>query len=162
MQKLNFTKIIDSITKEDPRYEAAAYHFVREGLDHTLKTLRRSPQGPQHGHVSGRELLEGLRAHTLGEFGPMSKMVLNEWGIYTSRDFGHIVFNLVQSGILGKSDTDSIDDFNEIWSFDEAFVKPFLPTKNPAEESKTPQDRMKKGSRPRGLKMGKKKLPKEE
>ena len=58
----------------------------------------------------------------------MSKFVLNEWGIGSCHDFGQIVFNLVQYGVLGKSDNDRVEDFSETYTFDDAFIKPFLPS----------------------------------
>jgi uncharacterized repeat protein (TIGR04138 family) len=130
MEKLNFNRIVEAIVKEDPRYDTEAYTFVREGLDQTLKNLKRSNPSGTSNHVTGQELLEGLKEHTIREFGPMGKTVLNEWGILECKDFGHIVFNLVNHGVLGKSDTDKLDDFKEIWSFDDAFVKPYLPKKD--------------------------------
>lgn len=128
MAKMNFEDVVRGIVTEDSRFHPNAYLFVREGLDYTLKLQKRSRSTPPR-HVSGAELLDGLRLFTLKEFGPMAKIVLNEWGITCCEDFGRIVFNLVQKGVLGTSESDKLEDFSEIFSFDEAFVKPFLPTK---------------------------------
>ena len=128
MPKLNFDQVVDSILEKDSRYDAKAYTFVREGLDFTLKKGKRRGHAPNR-HVSGTELLEGLREFTVREFGPMGKMVLNEWGVSSCEDFGAIVFNLVQTGIFGKSETDRLEDFAGVYTFDDAFVKPFLPAK---------------------------------
>lgn len=127
MQKLNFVKVVEQIIEKDQRYAPTAYSFVREGLDHTLKALKKNAGTSNSAHVSCQELLDGLRDYTIREFGPMGKTVLNEWGINNCADFGHIVFNMVEHGILGKSDNDHVEEFREIWSFDDAFVKPFLP-----------------------------------
>jgi uncharacterized repeat protein (TIGR04138 family) len=108
------------------RFASDAYHFVHEGLNHTLKSLKRGGQHP-HRHVSGQELLHGLREFALKEYGPMSKAVLNEWGVKATDDIGQIVFNLVSGGVLGKNDTDSPSDFKNVYTFDDAFVKPFVP-----------------------------------
>src|SRR5476651_1430425 len=126
MAKPNFSKVVEQICEKDLRYSPDAYHFVQEGLNHTLKGLKRGGQHA-HRHVSGQELLHGLRDFALKEYGPMSKAVLNEWGIKTTDDFGQIVFNLVNSGVLGKNETDSPSDFKNIFTFDDAFVKPFIP-----------------------------------
>lgn len=126
MQKLNFGGIVQKILLEDSRYDARAYSFVREGLDYTLKALKRTAKNT-HNHVSGNELLEGLRDFTIKEFGPMGKMVLNEWGVTCCKDFGNIVFHLVEYGVLGRNENDRLEDFAEIWSFDEVFEKPFQP-----------------------------------
>ncbi|MEM9445573.1 MAG: Minf_1886 family protein [Verrucomicrobiota bacterium] len=130
MSKLSFGEVVELICQEDTRYDKNSYTFVREGLDFTLKTLKRNSNSANR-HVTGNELLEGLRQHTLREFGPMSKMVLNEWGIEKCEDFGNIVFNLVNHNVLGKSDSDSLDDFKERYTFYHAFVQPFLPAEKP-------------------------------
>jgi len=79
-------------------------------------------------HVSGQELLEGLRRFALDQFGPMAKTVFDHWGVRRCEDFGEIVFNMVEKGILGKTDQDSREDFRGGFDFEEAFVKPFQPS----------------------------------
>ena len=126
MAKINFAEVVEQICEKDLRFSFDAYHFVQEGLNHTLKSLKRGGQHA-HRHVSGQELLHGLREFALKEYGPMSKAVLNEWGIKTTDDIGQIVFNLVNASVLGKNDTDSPSDFKNVFTFDDAFVKPFVP-----------------------------------
>src|ERR1700761_8759196 len=101
MPKLSFSEMIGEICDNDSRYDSEVYGFVREGLDYTLKSLKRHGQGANR-RVSGPELLSGLKDYALKEYGPMSKSVLNIWGVKTCEDFGNIVFNLVNSGVLGK------------------------------------------------------------
>ena len=113
--------LLSPILERDGRYLAAAYLFVRAGLDHTVRQLDK----PRH--VSGQELLEGMRDFALQEYGPVAKRVLSEWGINECVDFGNIVFNLVNEGLLGKTDEDSIEDFMGGYDFTEAFVHPFRP-----------------------------------
>lgn len=133
MQKQNFAEIVEEIVRQDPRYDRDAYSFVREGLDFTLKLLRKSgPGNPAHRHVSGQELLEGLRQYALDQFGPMAKTVLDYWGVHKCEDFGEIVFNMVDRGILGKTQEDSRADFQGGYDFNEAFVRPFQPRRHPA------------------------------
>lgn len=129
MPELDFPEIIDLIYKEDNRYAKKAYDFVRQGLDHTVKELRK--QDPKRAaksfHVTGPELLEGMRSYALDQFGPLAKTVLNSWGLTRCRDFGAIVFNLIEYNVFSKTDNDRLEDFSDIYSFDDAFVKPFLP-----------------------------------
>ena len=128
MQKCNFSEAVDEILKKDRRYDRDAYCFVREGLDYTLKMLKKhNEKQPAHRHVCGQELLEGLRRFALDQFGPMAKTVLAHWGVHQCNDFGEIVFNMVEKGILGKTEQDSRDDFKSGYDFDEVFVKPYLP-----------------------------------
>ena len=126
MHKQSFSEKLGEIFKEDKRYDVDAYYFVREGLDYTLKILKKGKPGPQR-HVAGQELLEGLRRYALDQFGPLGKTVLEYWGVRRCEDFGEIVFNMVDKGILGRTDQDSRDDFKGGYDFEEAFVKPFQP-----------------------------------
>ena len=126
MQKLSFPEALDVILREDRRYDIEAYLFVREALDYTVKMLNTPPQGPER-HISGQELLEGIRQFAVCEYGPMALRVLNTWGVRRTADFGEIVFNLVEKGVLGKTDRDKREDFAGGYDFADAFAKPFLP-----------------------------------
>ena len=130
MPKLNFAEAVAEVVRQDPRYDADAYQFVREGLDFTLKLQKKEKRAGMH-HVSGQELLEGLRQHALNQFGPMTKTVLEHWGIQKCEDFGEIVFNMVEKGILGKNEQDSREDFKGGYNFEDAFVKPYRPARLP-------------------------------
>lgn len=133
MQDSEFAEIVALICKDDTRYSPKAYEFVRLGLDHTVKELRKKESGraERSRHVSGPELLEGFRGFALDQYGPMAKTVLNSWGIERCRDFGDIVFNLIEYKIFSKTDSDRPEDFESLYDFDEAFVKPFQPARGP-------------------------------
>jgi uncharacterized repeat protein (TIGR04138 family) len=128
MQKIGFAEALDSIVATDSRYHRDAYVFLRDALDFTTKQQKKL-KGTSVRHVSGPELLEGVRQYALKEFGPMVMTVFDSWGIRASEDVGHMVFNLINAGIFGKTEQDSIDDFKNVYDFDEAFVKPFAPVK---------------------------------
>jgi uncharacterized repeat protein (TIGR04138 family) len=128
MKKISFNEALAQIIEDDPRYDEQAYMFVREGLDFTIKALNKPQAGPAR-HVSGKELLDGLRIHAINEFGPMALRVLNTWGIHDTMDFGHIVFNMVDKGILGKTDEDRREEFKDGYDFNTAFIEPFHPSK---------------------------------
>jgi uncharacterized repeat protein (TIGR04138 family) len=123
MRSRNTENLLEPILKRDIRYTEEAYFFVREALDYSVRQLE------QPRHISGQELLDGIRKYALSEFGPVTQRVLSEWGINECIDFGHIVFNLVSEGLLGKTDEDSIDDFSNGYDFTDAFVHPFRPQK---------------------------------
>jgi uncharacterized repeat protein (TIGR04138 family) len=133
MQNPEFAEIVASICREDPRFDRRAYDFVRLGLDHTVKELRKKDtvRAERSRHVSGPELLEGLRVYALEQFGPLAKTVLNTWGVRRCRDFGDIVFNLIEYNVFSKTENDRREDFDDIYSFDEAFVRPFQPERRP-------------------------------
>jgi len=129
MHTLNFDEALDQIVLRDTRYPRDAYLFVREALDHTQKAVAKAGRetARQEAHVSGQELLEGIRSCALEQFGPMSLAVLHEWGVRCCEDFGEIVFNMVESHLLGKTKRDSREDFKGGYAFDEAFRRPFQP-----------------------------------
>jgi uncharacterized repeat protein (TIGR04138 family) len=139
MQDTDFAEIVALICKEDPRFDRKAYDFIRLGLDHTVKELKKK-EGSKAGrsrHVSGAELLEGLRVYALDQFGPLAKTVLNSWGVKRCSDFGELVFNLIEYNVFSKTDNDRREDFADIYTFDDAFVKPFRPARSPSGPSST-------------------------
>jgi uncharacterized repeat protein (TIGR04138 family) len=128
MQKIGFAEALDSIVASDPRYQRDAYVFLRDALDFTTKQQKKI-RGATVRHVAGPELLEGVRQYALKEFGPMVITVFDAWGIHCCEDIGNMVFNLITAGIFGKTEEDSIEDFKDVFDFNEVFVKPFAPLK---------------------------------
>lgn len=128
----SFDNTVEKIVKENPKYGKGAYYFVREALEFTIKnqTPEDILQQTTH-HISGDKLLEGIREYTLLQYGPMSMTVFDRWNIKNCEDFGHIVFKLVDYGVLGKTDKDTLADFKNGYDFYEAFQKPFLPGSSP-------------------------------
>jgi len=115
----SLTTKLESLVAEDPRYRVEAYIFVMNGLEYTLAKMRRA------GHLTGRELTEGLRDYARMKFGLMARTVFEHWGVTRTEDFGAIVFKMVDEGILGKTDQDSIEDFKDVYDFTEAFEKQY-------------------------------------
>jgi uncharacterized repeat protein (TIGR04138 family) len=107
--------VVEEIREADTRYREEAYFFLLEGLEFTLSEL----EAPRH--VSGGELLDGIRRLALQRFGPTSRLVFEHWGVTATEDFGRIVFHLVERGILSKTDTDSLDDFVRAYDFKTEF-----------------------------------------
>ena len=132
MQEINFDATLDNILAKDSRYQRDAYLFIREALDFTQKLIIKENRG-QVRHVTGQELLNGIKQLALQQFGPMVVTVFEEWGVKNCRDFGEIVFNMVEIGLLAKTDKDSRDDFQTGYDFDEVFRKPFRPQSHPPE-----------------------------
>ena len=128
MQKIGFADALDSVLANDPRYQRDAYIFLRDALDFTTKQHKKV-KGVTVRHVSGPELLDGVRQYALKEFGPMVMTVFDNWGIHSCEDIGHMVFNLIGAGVFGKTEEDAIKDFKDVYNFEEAFVRPFAPEK---------------------------------
>ena len=105
------------ILVRDDRYRREAYRFVQEGLEFTMQRRGR------RGHVSGRELVLGMRDLARERFGLMARTVLNQWGVKETRDFGEIVFNLIEEEIMSKQDSDTRSDFADIYDFETAFER---------------------------------------
>ncbi|MGA2278968.1 MAG: Minf_1886 family protein [Verrucomicrobiota bacterium] len=135
MQEINFDEAVEQILARDSRYTREAYLFVREALDYTQKFVGKETRG-QIRHVSGQELLGGIRQFALNQFGPMVVTVFEEWGVHSCRDFGEIVFNMVETGLLAKTEKDTRDDFQNGYDFTEAFLKPFWPQSKSDSENK--------------------------
>jgi uncharacterized repeat protein (TIGR04138 family) len=128
MQKIGFAEALESVITNDPRYHRDGYIFLRDALDFTTKQQKKI-KGVSVRHVTGPELLDGVRQYALKEFGPMVMTVFDSWGIHSCEDIGHMVFNLIGAGIFGKTEEDSIEDFKNVYNFQEAFVQPFAPPK---------------------------------
>lgn len=108
-------KKIEQIVEKGSDYKFEAYSFVMAGLHFTVSKL------PKQRHVSGQELAEGLRDYALDQFGPMARTVLEYWGIRQTLDFGRIVFQLIEAELLKKTEEDTLEDFEDLYAFDEAF-----------------------------------------
>jgi uncharacterized repeat protein (TIGR04138 family) len=128
MQKIGFAETLESVVGSDLRYQRDGYIFLRDALDFTTKQQKKI-KGVSVRHVTGPELLDGVRQYALKEFGPMVMTVFDSWGIRSCEDIGHMVFNLIGVGVFGKTEQDSIEDFKNVYDFEEAFVKPFAPSK---------------------------------
>lgn len=115
----DFYEKVEKIVEKDPRYKVAAYAFVMLALNYTLSKLDK----PRH--VTGKELVEGIREFGLAQYGPMTKIVFEYWGIRSTRDFGEIVFNLVENKLLGKTEEDKVEDFDNVFDFDDEFVRKY-------------------------------------
>lgn len=126
MHEVNFDEALEQILAHDPRFHRDAYYFVRESLDYTQKLISKENRGAVR-HISPQELLDGIRQFALQQFGPMAMTVLEEWGVKNCRDFGDIVFNMVEHSLLAKTEKDTRDDFNNGYDFTDAFRKPFWP-----------------------------------
>lgn len=110
--KQHLDTLIETLCLEDPRYHEDAYDFVLEALSFTQHKFRRRK------HVTGKELLEGVKILLMERFGVMALSVLQYWGIKATEDFGNIVFNLIQKKILSKTEEDSLEDFRDVYDLE--------------------------------------------
>ncbi|MBN1864979.1 MAG: hypothetical protein JW808_08770 [Victivallales bacterium] len=132
-----FAIAVDKIVEKDSRYPADSYSFVMDAVVYTMRKRKDDDKLPTQGggssHVSGQELLEGIKEFAIVQFGPMASEVFRHWGITNSVSVGNIVFNMVENNLLGKSDADRPEDFNKGFDVDSDLSEPFMPqnTENP-------------------------------
>jgi uncharacterized repeat protein (TIGR04138 family) len=130
------------LINQDRRYPIEAYLFIREALAFAsdakeLGTFAaREPEQPDCGdetgkrsrrerHLTGQELCEAIRQFAVNQYGYMAKVVLNRWGIRETRDFGEIVYNMINVGIMKKSNRDRKSHFDGVYDFDDVFENEF-------------------------------------
>lgn len=125
--ELDTWKKLQAIIKGDNRYSIQSYQFIFEALDFTATKLGRIHGSPREDerHVTGQELSEGIKIYALRKFGFMARKVFEQWGVTKCNDFGEIVFKLVESGLMGKTETDTVDDFKDIYDFKEEYDDKF-------------------------------------
>lgn len=122
------------LLKKDTRYPLAAYLFVREALAFTADAMELGNDhgeqandfqleldGSQDQHITGQQLCEGIRRYAINQFGYMAKVVLRNWNINSTSCFGDLVYNMIEIGVLKKSDDDSRAHFDDVYRFDEVF-----------------------------------------
>lgn len=113
----SFLEKIEGLLGKDPSYKFEAYTFVLAALHDTVGGLKK----PRH--ITGQELAVGIQKYALDQFGPMAMTVLHHWGIRTTLDFGKIVFALIDVQLLSKQPGDTLEDFDNVYGFEEAFGK---------------------------------------
>ncbi|MCB9891178.1 MAG: hypothetical protein H6833_05995 [Planctomycetes bacterium] len=129
---MNQDEKIRELVRRDPRYTRQAYLFLFEALNHTVDRLGRSGKSDDERHVSGRELLEGVRACAVDQFGALARTVLAQWGVRRTEDVGDLVFNLVDAELLFRRENDTQDEFENGYDFRDAFDRAY--------EVKLPED----------------------
>lgn len=117
------------LLQQDQRYHIEAYQFVRDALSYSQEILQMKSASEMaeegENHITGQQLCEGIRQYSLQQYGYMAKVVLNTWGIFSTGDFGEIVYNLIRIKQMKKSDTDRREDFDGVFDFENGFDPQF-------------------------------------
>ena len=129
MKDEKFTTAVARIVNTDPRYAPEAYSFISDAVLFTARKLESDTRNKRH--ITGKELLIGIKEFAMEQFGPIAPEVLRYWGLSDSMAIGHVVFNMVNNQLLGKSQEDTIDDFRNGFDFDSEFSEPFIPHEEP-------------------------------
>ena len=117
---------IEDIARQDGRYDPRAMKFVFEGLAATIDKQRQETTDDVPRHISGEELAWGLAGVAGHRWGRLAAMVLAEWGVHDTRDFGEIVYLMIDSGWMTSQDTDTIEDFDHVYDFTEVFERQYV------------------------------------
>ena len=117
---------MEKLIRQDGRYPLGAFAFLNEGLSRAVQGVYGDKEPPEPGqrHVTGEQLCLALRDLAIENWGPLARTVLRSWRIYATVDFGHMVYLLVNNGFMQKTESDSLEDFRDVYSFDDAFGRP--------------------------------------
>ena len=123
-------ELVQKIIDDDPRYHPNAYFFLLKALNVTIwekkQDVDEKLDETEIRHVSGQQLLEGIRILALKEFGYLARAVFNCWGIVETYCWGEIVYNMISKKLLTKSDKDNRLDFKDVFDFEDALDKAFF------------------------------------
>lgn len=122
---------LDILLAKDNRYDRAAYLFVCQAVNIIAREIAIKKHQSKEKHISSLQLLQGMKKLLLVKYGCMAIDVLQAWKVNSTDDFGNIVFNLAEFKLLGTSEKDSREDFNQRFSFHDAFVAPFQASGQP-------------------------------
>jgi uncharacterized repeat protein (TIGR04138 family) len=111
---------LDKIALKDGRFSPEIVKFVYEGLSYSVEKLVGRPD-----HVSGQTLCHGLKLLAIENWGKLAKLVLNNGGVKTTRDFGEIVFLMIDNKWMSAQPTDTIEDFDDVYDFKTVFRDEF-------------------------------------
>ena len=123
---------IFELLERDRRYKPDAYAFVREALNYAQQKMgvgryphENNEEPPPEAHLTGQQLCEAIRKFAIEQYGYLAKLVLGNWGISCTSDFGEIVYNMIEIELMKKSDQDRREDFDDCYDFDEVFQQNF-------------------------------------
>ncbi|MDY6913404.1 MAG: Minf_1886 family protein [Planctomycetota bacterium] len=116
-------KNMGQVIQEDGRYPVEAFGFLHEALNRAAKTIYGddAPTGGRR-HVTGQQLCHSLRELAVERWGMLAPTVLSKWNVNATIDFGNMVYLLIENDLMKKADEDSIEDFRDVYDFDEAFA----------------------------------------
>ncbi len=118
---LELLRRFEQAVRKDGRYALEAFEFLHSGLDFAARYKHGEPPTSEPRHVTGQELAGALRVFALRRWGPLARMVLRRWNINRTRDFGEMVYLLIDLELMGKQDSDDVTDFDDVYDFDTAF-----------------------------------------
>lgn len=110
---------MEEVIVTDGRYPPEAYAFLHEALSAAVKEAHGEPM-PAQRHVTGQQICQAIRKLALERWGMLASAVLEKWNIRSTIDFGEMVYLLIEHNFMKKTEEDGIEDFRDVFSFDEA------------------------------------------
>ena len=116
ISNIELLRKIAKISEKDGRYSKESFLFILASLEYTLSKLTKRR------HLTGQELSKSIAEYAREQYGYLAKTVLNNWGLYTTLDYGEVVYLLINGGLMNKTEDDKKEDFADAYDFDEEFV----------------------------------------
>lgn len=116
---------LEEVAESVGLYAVDAYYFVQQGLAQTAQAVHGDRAADGCRHVTGQQLAEGLRDLAIANWGMLARTVLARWGIYSTLDFGRIVYAMIDAGIMARTEEDSLEDFRNVYDFRTAFDRSY-------------------------------------
>ena len=116
ISNIELLRKIAKISEEDGRYHKESFLFILASLEYTLSNLN------ERRHLTGGELSKGIAEYAREQYGYLAKTVLNNWGLHYTLDYGEIVYLLINSGLMNKTEEDKLEDFADAYDFDKEFA----------------------------------------
>lgn len=120
-------RAMEQLLIRDKRYKLEAYVFMRDALSFAQRHLMANinEDDEESRHMTGQQLCEACRLFALDQFGYLAKLVLANWGLKSTSDFGEVVYNLIEIKHMRKSESDRREDFDNVFRFEDAFEPSF-------------------------------------
>jgi uncharacterized repeat protein (TIGR04138 family) len=119
---------MEDVIRDDGRYPLEAFAFLHDALSHAVGEIHGQEaqvapdsEGESSRHVTGAQLCHAMRELAIERWGRLARPVLTKWNIHATIDLGNMVYLLVNNSFMRKTDEDSVEDFRDVFSFDEAF-----------------------------------------
>lgn len=114
---LDTLKILYSLQKQTGR-PVQAYAAVFEVLDWIKDPEIQKMLGIPEGHITGQQLAKAMLYHNISQHGLLAESVWSHYKIFSGKDVGDIVYDLVEHRLIGKQDTDQRSDFDDPFTLD--------------------------------------------
>jgi uncharacterized repeat protein (TIGR04138 family) len=119
-----FVQGVKRILDRDDHWPFEAFDFVRKAVE---KAIEKAADAGTRGHVAGPQIVESARDLALQDYGAMAVYTLGQWKLQCATDVGHVVFLLIEEGLLAKSDDDRLEDFENVFDLAASLAEPFTP-----------------------------------